>query len=121
MNLHEEIIVAAKEFGKSLSESTEMTEYQAAALAVNNEPEILALEDKVNKLYEQLAAQESTGQTLDQVVLQNFYAMRTQLRQDPLILARDEKLQMVKLVFNDVLQTMTSILGIDFTILALSV
>ena len=119
MNLQEEMIVAAKELGKSLSESTELVGYQAAALAVNNEPEILALEDKVNKLYEQLAAQERAGQTLDQVILQDYYTMRNQLRQNPMISARDEKLQMVNLVFNDVLQSMTSILGIDFTILAL--
>jgi cell fate (sporulation/competence/biofilm development) regulator YlbF (YheA/YmcA/DUF963 family) len=119
MNLTEEIITAATEVGKTLSKSPEVMEYQEAVLAIQNNPEVFQLENKVNQSYEKLATQERAGQTLDQAELQNYYTIRSQLRQDPLISARDEKQQMVKLLFNDVLQTMTPILGIDFTILAL--
>ena len=119
MNLSDELQQAAHDLGQSLFETSEVGTYQNAALAVKDDPEAVALEEKFNALYLRLASKERSGQSLDQSELSEYYQLREQVRENPLIAMREEQLQMVKLLFADAGQTMTSILGIDFTILAL--
>lgn len=119
MNLSDEIQQAAHNLGQCLFETSEVETYQKAALAVKDDSEAVAVEEKFNTLYLRLASKERSGQSLDQSELNEYYQLREQVRENPLIAIREEQLQMVKLLFADAGQTMTSIIGIDFTILAL--
>lgn len=117
--LPDEIQQIAQKLGQSLHETSEVTAYLQAAQTVKDDPEAAALEEKLLDLYQHLANQERSGQVFDQSELQEYYHLREQVRVSPLIAARDEQLQLVKLIFSDAGQAMTSILGVDFTVLSL--
>jgi cell fate (sporulation/competence/biofilm development) regulator YlbF (YheA/YmcA/DUF963 family) len=119
MILPNEIQQAAQNLGQGLRETSEVAAYLQAAQAVQDDPEAVAMEENLLALYQRLAAQERSGQALDQSELNEYYRLREQVRANPLIAAREEQLQMVKLIFSDVGQIMTSVLGVDFTTLAL--
>ena len=119
MNLSDELQQAAHNLGHCLFETSDVEIYHKAALAVKDDSKAVAIEEKFNTLYLQLASKERSGQSLDQSELSDYYQLREQVRENQLIAMREEQLQMVKLLFADTAQTMTSILGIDFTILAL--
>jgi len=119
MILPDEIQKTAINFGQNLHESSAVVAYLKAAQEVQNNHEAVALEEKLNELYKHLAAQEQAGQTLEQNELNEYYQLREQARENPLIGAREDQMQLVKLIFADAGQAMTSVLGIDFTILAL--
>lgn len=119
MILPDEIQQMAQTLGQSLHETPEVTAYLQAAQTVKDDPEAAALEEKLLGLYQRLANQERSGQELDQSELQEYYHLREQVRVNPMIAARDEQLQVVKSIFSDAGQAMTSILGVDFTVLSL--
>lgn len=119
MQIPDEIKLAASNLGINLAMSPEVIAYQNAVLAIQNDAATTALEEKHDALYQQLAAEEKAGQVLDQARLQEYYQLRDQLRQNALIAERNDQAQAVKFLFAETNQTMTTILGIDFTILAL--
>lgn len=110
---------AAQKLGQDLRNTPEVTAYLQAVQAVQENAEAVALEDKFLALYQRLIAQERSGQVLDQHVLAEYYQLREQVRSHPLLAARDEQLQLVKLIFSDAGQILTSVLGVDFSALAL--
>ena len=119
MSMTNEIENEARNLGKILKETSEVEAYQKAIQAVKEDSKTVELESKFNTLYQRLASQEQSGQSLDQTEVTDYYQLRDLVRRDPLISAREDQLQMVKLLFADAGQAMTSVLGIDFTILAL--
>jgi len=119
MILNDEIQQAAQKLGQTLHETTDVKMYLQAAQAARDDPETTALEEKLLVLYQRLANQERSGQALDQTELNEYYQLREQVRSNPLIALRDEQLQMVKLKFSDAGQMMTSVMGVDFSALAL--
>ena len=119
MSITNEIENEARNFGRCLKETSEVGTYQKAVQAVKEDSNTIELERKFNILYQRLASQEQSGQSLDQTEVTDYYQLRDLVRRDPLISAREDQLQMVKLLFADAGQAMTSVLGIDFTILAL--
>jgi cell fate (sporulation/competence/biofilm development) regulator YlbF (YheA/YmcA/DUF963 family) len=114
-----ELEQTAKKLGQDLRNMPEVVAYLQAAQAVQENAEAVALEEKFLTLYQQLVAQEQAGQALDKNQLTEYYQLREQVRFHPLIAAREEQLQMAKLIFADVGQILTSALGIDFSALAL--
>lgn len=119
MNLPDEIQQVARKLGQGLHETKEVTDYLQAAQAVRDDPDAAALEEKLLTLYHHLADRERSGQDLDQSELNAYYQLREQVRSNPVIAIRDEHLQMVKLIFSDAGQMITSVLGVDFTALVL--
>jgi len=118
MILPDEIQQVAQKLGQGLHETSEVTSYLQAAQAARDNPDATALEEKLLILYQHLADLERSGQDLDQSELTEYYQLREQVRSHPLIATRDEHLQMVKLIFSDAGQMITSVLGVDFTALA---
>ena len=119
MILPDEIQRGAQKLGQCLHETSEVTAYLQAAQGVRDDFEAVAMEEKLLALYQRLANQERSGQSLDQSELNEYYQLREQVRSNPLIAVRDEQLQMAKLTFSDAGRTITSVLGVDFTALAL--
>jgi cell fate (sporulation/competence/biofilm development) regulator YlbF (YheA/YmcA/DUF963 family) len=119
MILPDEIQQVAQKLGQDLRETSEVTTYLHAAQAVGDDSAAAVLEEKLFTLNQRLADQERSGQSLDQSELNEYYQLKEQVRSNPLIAARDEQLQTVKLIFLVAGQTMTSVLGVDFTVLAL--
>jgi len=119
MIVSNEIQHAAQKLGQDLHNTPEVNAYLKAAQAVQENAEAVALEDKFLALYQQLVVRERSGQVLDQNELAEYYQLREQVRSHPLLAARDEQLQLVKLLFSDVGQVLTTILGVDFSALAL--
>ncbi len=119
MILPNEIQKAAQNLEQYLHETSAAKAYQTAAQDVQNNSEAVALEEKLNELYKHLASQEQAGQLLDQSELNEYYLLRSTVRENSLISAREDQMQLVKLLFADAGQTMSSVLGIDFALLAL--
>ena len=119
MKLSDEVFSAAQTFGQILGETTPVEEFKKAEQIVKNDLEATGLENRLEILYSHLASQEQANQALEQGELDEYYLLRRKVVQNSLISAREDQKQMVKVLFADVNQTMTSILGIDFTILTL--
>ena len=119
MKLSAEILAAAQNFGQILGETSPVEEYKKAEQIVKNDLEASGLENRLEILYSHLASQEQTGEALGRGELDEYYLLRSKVVENFLISAREDQKQMVKMLFAEVNQTMTSILGIDFTILVL--
>ena len=117
MILPAEIESAARELGQNLHTTTAVDDYLQAAQAVQNDPKAAALEQQFFALYQRLVAKEQSGQILSQAEMSEYSQLRDRVWSDPLIAAREDKLQVVKFSFADVGQVITSILGVDFSAL----
>jgi cell fate (sporulation/competence/biofilm development) regulator YlbF (YheA/YmcA/DUF963 family) len=118
MILPNEIKRVAQKLGQSLRETPEVAAYLQAVQAVQDNPQAAALEEAFLALYQNLVAKQRDGQALDPTELNEYSQLREQVRFNPLIAARDDQLQMVKLVLSDAGQMMTATLGVDFSALA---
>ena len=118
MILPSEIQSAAQELGQNLRQTSTVAEYLQAAQAVQDDPEAVEMEQKLLALYHRLSTKERSGQVLDQSELKEYSLLREKFWANPLIAAREDQLQMVKYIFADVGQILSSGLGVDFTSLA---
>jgi cell fate (sporulation/competence/biofilm development) regulator YlbF (YheA/YmcA/DUF963 family) len=118
MDLTNEIRQAAEDLGKRLGAEAGIQEYVDLKLRTQQDLEIAGLEAKYNRLHEELTGREQEGVVLERSELDEYYQLKRQVEDHPLIAARDMQLQEVKALFNQTAQHMTAILGIDYATLA---
>lgn len=117
MPLTPEIEQAAKALGAALHENETVKEYLQAAAEVDANAELSRLESELIELYNQLSAREQRGQVLLRHEINHYHALRDQLRNHPLFVAREEHLRAVKTAFSQSAEVLNSILAMDFTAL----
>ena len=79
----------------------------------------MELENRLTLLNQKLAEREQAGGRLDRAVVEEYYELKGQVQDHPLINARDNRLENVNALFVQVAQKMTPILGIEYTAFAL--
>jgi cell fate (sporulation/competence/biofilm development) regulator YlbF (YheA/YmcA/DUF963 family) len=118
MDLTNEIRQAAEDLGKRLSTEAVVQEYVDLKMRTQQDVEIAGLEPKYNRLHEELTGREQAGVVLARSELDEYYQLKHQVEDHPLIAARDLQLEEVKALFNQTAQHMTAILGLDYATLA---
>jgi cell fate (sporulation/competence/biofilm development) regulator YlbF (YheA/YmcA/DUF963 family) len=119
MPISEDIQRAAQELGQALNQTPAMQRYLAAAELAAQDENLCALEASLAELYTQLSARERDGQVLLRAEINHYHNLREQVRQHPLYAAREAALREVKVTFARASETLSSVLTVDFTGLAL--
>jgi cell fate (sporulation/competence/biofilm development) regulator YlbF (YheA/YmcA/DUF963 family) len=118
MQLTNEIEAAAEDLGKRLGAEAGVQEYVNLKLRTQQDIEVAELEAKYNQLYQKLAGRQQKREVLGGSELDEYFELRREIEDNPLIVARNMQLKEVKALFNQTAQHMTAILGIDYATLA---
>jgi hypothetical protein len=118
MDLTNEIRQAAEDLGKRLSTEADVLEYVDLKMRTQQDLEVAGLEAKYSQLHMQLTRREQEGVVLERSELDEYYQLKRQVEDHPLIAARELQLDEVKALFNQTAQHMTAILGLDYATLA---
>ncbi len=118
MAITDELKQAAEDLGKQLGADSNVQEYLRLAAQAQESPEVSDLETRYNQVYQKLVEREQQGDVLDRPELDSYYRLKGELQRHPLIVARDERLVMVKALFAQAAQRMTNVLGFEYTTFA---
>jgi cell fate (sporulation/competence/biofilm development) regulator YlbF (YheA/YmcA/DUF963 family) len=119
MPITEEIRQAAENLGKKLGANPNVQDFVSIEKKVQQDARVVELENRLALLNQKLSEREQSGGRLDRSVVEEYYELKSQVQDDPLINARDNRLEIVKALFAQVAQRMTPILGIEYTDFAL--
>lgn len=118
MPFTKEIKQTAEELGKHLGADPSVLEFVRLKEITRQDAEVVDLEKKFAQLYKELAGRQKNGEVLGQPELEEYYKLKRQVQVNPLIDARDNQLEIVKVLFSQTAQRMTSVLGIEYTTFA---
>jgi len=119
MPITEEIRQAAENLGKQLGANPNVRDFASIEKEIQQDARIVDIETRLALINQKLAEREQTGGRLDRSVVEEYYELKGQVQDQPLINARENQLEIVKALFNQVAQRMTLILGIEYTDFAL--
>ena len=119
MTLPESIQEAAEELGRTLAQTSTVQEYLRAVEAVQADAELQQLEAKTNEVYQSLVARQKTGEMLFPYEVNGFYRMRDEYIRHPKIVAQNQSFKAVKALFEQAGATLSSVLSVDYTELAI--
>jgi cell fate (sporulation/competence/biofilm development) regulator YlbF (YheA/YmcA/DUF963 family) len=114
MELPDAIKQAAEDLGKRLGAEAGVQNYLDLQNQVQQDADVVSLEYKHDQFYQRLARRQKNGEPLDHSELDEYYALKRQVQDHPLVDARDTQLEGVKALFGKATQRITSILGIDY-------
>ena len=119
MPITEEIRQAAENLGKQLGAHPSVQDFVSLEQEIQQDARIVELENRLTLLNQKLSEREQAGGVLDRADVEEYYELKSQVQDQPLINARDNHLEIVNALFVQVAQRMTPILGIDYTVFAL--
>lgn len=117
MVLTDEIKKAAQALGKSLHDDEFMRPYHQAVAEYESDPEAVELENQLYTLYEELVKRQQAGEQISREETKAFYELRQRVQSHPLIVKRNNALQMIKPFLADVADEISMLLGVDYTTL----
>ena len=118
MPLTEEIRLAAEKLGKQLGVDPGVQEFVSLKEKIQQDTEVVDLENKLAQLYRKLTERQQNGEVLERSELDEYYYLKRQVQDHPLIAVRDNQMEIVKAFFAQTAQRMTSVLGIEYTTFA---
>ncbi len=118
MPLSDEIKQAAEDLGKQLGADPYVSGYVRIARQAEQDAEVAALEARYNHLYQALTGREQNGEVLNSSEIDEYYRLKGEIQDHPLIVARDQQLILVNETFAETAQRLTAALGIDYTTFA---
>jgi len=118
MILSEELKQAAQALGQSLRATDVVQAYLDAQARLQADPQAASLEERFQKLYQDLMARQQAGEQLTRAEVDEFYALRSQAQSHPLIAERDFALSQVKSYLAKVALDLSQQSGVDYTTLA---
>jgi cell fate (sporulation/competence/biofilm development) regulator YlbF (YheA/YmcA/DUF963 family) len=113
-----EIRQAAENLGKQLGADPSVHEFIRIEQEIQQDGKVVELETKLAQLNQKLGEHEQTGGRLDRTIVEEYYELKGQVENHPLITARDYQLEYVKALFAQTAQHITAVLGIDYAALA---
>jgi len=119
MPITEEIRQAAENLGKQLGANPRVQDFVSVEKEIQQDARLVDIETRLALLNQKLAEREQTGGRLDRSVVEEYYELKGQVQDQPLINARENRLEIVKALFAQVAHRMTPILGIEYTDFAL--
>jgi len=117
MDISEEIKQVAQVLGQSLKNHSSVQTYLDTKAQTDSDPEIVDLEQRLEKRYLEISAREKSGESLFSLASDEFFTLRSQIRYHPLITARENQLMAVKDVFSQAGSEMKRVLGVDYATL----
>jgi cell fate (sporulation/competence/biofilm development) regulator YlbF (YheA/YmcA/DUF963 family) len=118
MPITEEIKQAAETLGKYLGTNPSVREFVSLKENIQQDAEVKGLEFRLANLYQKLADRQQNGDVLERAELDEYYKLKQQVQDHPLIAARDGQLEIVKAIFAGAAKRMSSVLGIEYTTFA---
>lgn len=118
MLLTNEIKQAAQVLGQRLGAEVVVREYANLDEKAQQDMEVVALEKQYSQLFESLVDRQQNGEVLDRSEVDEYYLLKRQLQDHPLIAARDEQLTLVKALFVQTAQRLTNALGVEYSTFA---
>ena len=118
MELTPEIQTAARHLGVCMRQDDYIRKYLDALEETNTDPEANALEKKMYAEYETLIAREQKGEILSYEDTRNFYELRQQVQDHPLISRRNRMHIEIRPYLKQIVEEISFVLGVDYTVLA---
>lgn len=118
MPITDEMKQAAEDLGKLLGEDLSIQEYVRLAEQVQQDADVTDLERRYNQMYQSLLERQQNGETLERSEIDEFYRLKRELIDHPLLAARDNQLVLVKALLAQTAQRLTDALGIEYTTFA---
>ena len=115
MPITDEIQQAARDLGALLAAEAAVVEFAHLKQITASDPEVISLEARHAALYESLAQCQASSQSLDLDELDQYYDLKSQVQEHPLIAAREAHLVSVKALFARAAQHLSGPLGLDFS------
>jgi cell fate (sporulation/competence/biofilm development) regulator YlbF (YheA/YmcA/DUF963 family) len=120
MELTPEIETAARHLGQCMRQDDYIHKYLNALEETHSDPEASALEKNMYDEYESLIAREQEGEILSYEDTREFYELRRQVRDNPLIAKRNRMHREIRPYLNQIAEEISFVLGVDYTTLAKS-
>ncbi len=118
MPLSDEIKQVAEDLGKQLGADAGVREYVRLVQQIEQDAEVTTLELRYKQLYEGLVEREQKGEVLDRSETDEYYQLKSQIRNHPLLIMRDQQWTLVNAIFAETAQRLTNALGIEYTTFA---
>jgi hypothetical protein len=118
MELTSEVETAARQLGQCLRQDDYIRAYLDALEESHTNPEASALEAKMYAEYERLIAREQEGEILNYEDTREFYELRKQVQDHPLISRRNRIHREIRPYVHQIAEEISLVLGMDYTILA---
>ena len=118
MKITQEIQTAARQLGQCLSQDEYVRKYLDAVEEVHTNPEACALETKMYAEYERLIAREQGEEMPTYEDTREFYELRQQVQNHPLISKRDSMHRQIRPYLHQIAETISLVLGEDYVTLA---
>lgn len=118
MELTPEIQTAARHLGQCMRQDDYIRKYLDALEESHTNPEASALETKMYAEYERLIAHEQEGEILSYEDTREFYELRQQVQDHPLISKRNRMHREIRPYLNQIAEEISFVLGVDYTTLA---
>lgn len=115
MEISDELRQSAERFGAALNELPAVQAYLEADAAVKNDPEVQQLKAEADRTYRELIERQRASGTFDPRYVSEFYRLREDLANHPLMLRREACLRAVRPLFEQAASSMSSVLSVDYT------
>jgi hypothetical protein len=114
MPLTDEIKQVADDLGKQLGADSNVREYVRLVEQARQDVDVAALEIRYNQVYQSLLERQQNGETLERSEIDEFYRLKRELQDNPLLTNRDNQLVLVKALFAQTAQRLSDALGIEY-------
>ena len=118
MPLTDEMKQVAEDLGKQLGADSSVREYVRLVEQAQQDVDVAGLETRYNQMYQSLLERQQNGDTLDQSELDEFYRLKREIQDNPLLTERDNQLVLVKALFAQTAERLTNALGIEYSTFA---
>ena len=118
MELTPEIQDAARHLGQCMRQDDYIRKYLDALEETHIDPEASALEKDMYDEYERLIAREQAGEILSNADTRDFYELRQQVQDHPLISRRNRMHREIRPYLNQIAEEISFALGVDYTAFA---
>ena len=118
MELTPEIQAAARHLGQCMRQEDGVRKYLEALEETHTDPEASALEKNMYDEYERLIAREQAVEILSYEYTRDFYELRQQVQDHPLISRRNRMHGLIRPYLYQIAEEISFVLGVDYTALA---
>jgi cell fate (sporulation/competence/biofilm development) regulator YlbF (YheA/YmcA/DUF963 family) len=118
MPLTDEMKQVAGDLGKQLGADSNVREYVRLVEQARQDVDVAALEIRYNQMYQSLLERQQNGETLVRSEIDEFYRLKRELQDNPLLTDRDNQLVLVQALFAQTAQRLSDALGIEYSTFA---
>jgi cell fate (sporulation/competence/biofilm development) regulator YlbF (YheA/YmcA/DUF963 family) len=118
MTISDDLLIAANEFGAALGAIPDVQEYVRVREALMKDAELQQLEEKIERVYQELVTRQQNGEMLMPGEMNGFFELREIYTNHPLVIEYGRRQSAIKALFGEIGSTISSILSVEYTQLA---